>query len=87
MALPERKTLPASAPLSPSMADSSYQPGGHVGQMHTDLAHRLAQQRLVLGPAGTSLGGRLIRFLSVTGGFIALLAGYAGIALLFLHLA
>lgn len=83
MALPERKTPSERAPLGLPTADIGYQPGGHVGQMQADLVHRLARQGLILEPAGTSPGERLIRFMSVAGGFVALLAGYAGVALLF----
>ena len=85
MALPERTTPHARAPLPWSASDASYQPGGHVGQMQADLAQRLAHQELVREPVGVSPGERLIRFMSVSGGYLALLAGYAGVALLLLR--
>lgn len=65
-------------------ADYGYQPGGQVGQLHADLARRLAQERIVLD-AGDTPGERLVRLLSRSGGYAALLTGYVVVAVLVLR--
>lgn len=85
MALPERNEVPLSRqPLQPSATarDGGYVPGGQVGQLQVDLAARLAQQGSVTTPEDVAPGERLVRFISVAGGYAALLAGYAVVALL-----
>lgn len=52
--------------------------------MQADLAHRLACG-LAASAAAPSPAERVVRFLSVAGGYAALLAGYVGIALLILR--
>ena len=64
-----------------SAAAGGYLPGGTVGQMQADLAHRLSRG-VVDGTAPASSTERIVRLLSMAGGYGALLAGYGGIALL-----
>lgn len=54
-------------------------PGGNIGSIQANIAHRLAEV-----PTAAS-GERIVRFLSVAGGYAALAAGYAGAALLILR--
>lgn len=91
MARPERcDAEPAHTP-SRSTHDGSgdraagYRPGGQVGQMQADLADRLAREVIVRPPAIVLPGERLVRFVSVAGGCLALLATYAGLVLLILR--
>ena len=87
MARSQRNTLvpaPAPAPaLGASSSPTGYRPGGPVGQIQADLAHRLAPPGLVL-PA-VSAGERAVRLVSRAGGYLMLLAGYAGAAVLILR--
>ena len=74
---------PASPPpaWAEAASDQDCRPGGKVGQMQADLAHRLAwNTEAVAMPAPP--GERVARFLSITGGYAALLAGYVGAAFL-----
>lgn len=62
-------------------ADHAYDAGGHIAQLQADLARRLAgggadELRPAEPPAE-----RIIRFLSVAGGYLALSAGYGAAAL------
>ena len=59
--------------------ERGHHPGGNIGSMQADIAHRLAGM-----PPGAS-SERIVRFLSVAGGYAALAAGYAGSALLILR--
>lgn len=74
----------AASPWGEATGDHGYRPGGQVGQMQADLAHRLACG-LAASAAAPSPAERVVRFLSVAGGYAALLAGYVGIALLILR--
>lgn len=73
----------AKLPWSPE-ADYGYQPGGQVGQLHADLARRLAQDRIV-HDTDDAPGERLVRLLSRGGGYAALLTGYIAVAVLILR--
>lgn len=94
MALPRRTDPASTAALhqSPPLADASrpgtdaygFQPGGQVGQMHADLAARLARGFADTAPTPAP-GERFVRLASVAGGYAALAAAYAGIAFLFLR--
>ena len=88
MAHPQRgDAVPAYTPPQP--APGGYRPGGQVGRMQAELADRLAPSGLAWEPAGASEseapGERMVRFLSVAGGYLALLLAYAGVALPFLR--
>lgn len=54
-----------------------YEAGGHVAQLQAELAQRLAERAVDQRPIATSPGERVVRLLSVGGGYLALLAGYA----------
>lgn len=72
----------ASGPWASTAGDRGYWPGGPVAQMQAELAQRLAQG---LPVAPVSPEERVVRFLSVAGGFAALLAAYAGVVMLILR--
>ncbi len=80
--IPERGVAPL-----PAMAaeDRGFLPGGQVGQWHAELAQRLASPDGLFAPMVESPGERMVRIVSRAGGFVALLAGYAIVALLMLR--
>lgn len=57
--------------------------GGPVGQMQADLVRRFAWE--ATGVPDATAGERLVRGLSIGGGWLALLAGYLGAAVLVLR--
>lgn len=67
--------------VEPVRHASSYA-GGTVGQIQADLARRLAEGWV---PQAVSHREQMMRILSVTGGYIALLAGFASAASLMWH--
>lgn len=89
MAQPQRSDVDQRGPALPQRAveDRHYDAGGHIAQLQAELAQRLAaggvDQRT---RDATPSGERAVRFASVTGGYLALLAGYAVAALLILQL-
>ena len=62
--------------------DTSSYARGAVGQMQADLARRLAEDWV---PQALSHREHMMRMLSVTGGYVALLAGFASAAWLMWH--
>lgn len=80
MSLPKRIAVDP-VPVAPSLLPDTYRPGGEVGRMQTELAHRLAGARL--SAAAGSPGERVVRAASVTGGYGLLFLAYGGAALLF----
>ena len=79
----------SSGPTDPSQsraepARGDYRPGGIVGEMQANLAHRLALTEAIAA-LPQSPGERTVRFLSIAGGYAALLAGYVGVTLLLLR--
>ena len=87
MAAPAAYRLPEpplpDGPWSGTASTPGYRPGGQVGQMQLDLAQRLAGS--FAADVAVSREERVVRFLSVAGGLVALAAGYAGVALLILR--
>lgn len=96
MALPLRNDLPTASGLSSVLTSSatrlggeadashSFEPGGQVARLHADLAARLASS--IAGAAvAPDPKERLVRLVSVAGGYLALAAAYAGFVLLLLH--
>lgn len=63
-------------------ADYRYDAGGHIAQLQADLAQRLMDQGAgrESSPADQP-AERIIRYISVGGGYFALFAGYAAAAL------
>ena len=59
--------------------EGSYYPGGNVGLMQAEIAYQLARAQTAASSE------RIVRFLSVAGGYAALAAGYAGAVLLILR--
>ena len=62
--------------------DASSYAGGAVGEMQANLARRLAEDWV---PQALSHREQMMRILSMIGGYIALLAGFASAALLMWH--
>ena len=87
MALPRHNDA-VPAPAFPAATrepiDHGYRPGGQVGQMQAELAQRLLQKSTAAAIT-VSPEERVVRFLSVAGGYIALLSAYAGAVLLILR--
>ena len=85
--MPEIASPPAARPVrseepsSSAVAEHGYLAGGQVGRMHVDLVQRLAQHPGT-APATPPPAERMVRSLSVAGGYLALTAGYVGVALL-----
>lgn len=65
-------------------AGDGHRPGGPVGRLQADLAHRLALEAATAA-IPVSPGERVVRFLSVSGGYAALFAAYAGLVFLALR--
>lgn len=85
MAQPKRNAAPdAYSPDPRSPATGSGQPGGTVASAEADAACRLAWPG-VRDAGDASAGERMVRRASVAGGYLALLAAYAGVASLILR--
>lgn len=69
-------------PLAPPAAEHRYEAGGPIGELQADLARRLAAEEAAPAlPVPAPPAERLVRLLSVAGGYTALLAGYAAVGL------
>lgn len=68
-------------PLARAFDGHGYAAGGDIAKLQADLARRLANEG-VEGAAETSTypAERAVRFISVAGGYLLLLAGYVAIA-------
>lgn len=96
MALPLRNdlsTASGSSSISASSAIGSrseaaerhgFEPGGQIGRMHADLAALLtgciADTAVVPTPKE-----RIVRLVSIAGGYLALVGAYAGVVFVLLH--
>ncbi len=66
-------------PIARAVAPHGYAAGGDIAKLQADLAWRLASEGFE-DVAETSMAERAVRFLSVGGGYLLLLAGYVAVA-------
>lgn len=73
-------------PLQPA-SDNRYDAGGPIAQLQADLARRLSDGVEPGAAHADPVAERVTRLVSRTGGYAALLAGYAGVAAVIAHFA
>ena len=83
MAHPKHDATSLDVPSFPQTSNG-YRPGGQVGEMQADLAHRLAQENMAWGPTSVlheQPSDPAVRLMSTASGYLTLLLAYAGVML------
>jgi len=75
----------AGLPSPPAVEDHGYDPGGPVAYLQADLARRFLTHDEVHPPTLPGASERIVRFVSLAGGYLALFAAYAAAAVLILR--